>query len=187
MPFVCVCGGLAVGGSGNDIGADGIAAIADALTSNTTITSLELAGEMWVLERAVVGLFGLAMACATDNGIDAPGAAVLANALNLNSTISSVDLCSVIAAAAEGARDGGACVRFNMYGVLAANSEIRCRGRDGNRGGAEVEHDDRGHNSLTCLDIQSGLRILVCSAGGGMPFMLATRGRRHRTLIQAPH
>jgi hypothetical protein len=94
-----VCGGRCRSCvSGNGIGGAGAASIAEALSSNTAITSVDLEGEC----RAGAGVFararsfevcgGRCRSCVSANDMRDAGAASIAEALKLNTTVTSVDL-----------------------------------------------------------------------------------------------
>ena len=95
-----VCGGRCRSCiSDNDIGDAGAASIAEALASNTTITSVDMSGEVRagagvLSERSFEAWGGRCRSCVSGNVIGGAGAASIAEALALNTTITSVDLGS---------------------------------------------------------------------------------------------
>ena len=76
---------------GNQIGDDGAVALADALASNKSVTSINLGGKRCCVSGGTLSLLAVVNFARTDNGIGVDGAKAWAGVLLLNTTLTSVD------------------------------------------------------------------------------------------------
>ena len=105
----CVCSGTRVCVAAvNAIGPAGATAIAEALKTNKTVTTVFLSSAWSAMDAPASGPCGVALVylhAAAGNRIGQAGAAAIMEALQINQTVSKLDLASARAAAARWARE----------------------------------------------------------------------------------